>query len=264
MYTINCGQLDTVNVKCYENIVIILQWGVMASEDPVFLWRTRAHRIIHQAMHPRLGEYVMGLISGQFWLLNGNKKPPHCAASLHLNSLLEKAVPSRPLSPWTVENLIDKHSKSVYLGIGNTPASFGEPWLILLMDGLFFFLLKWRRMWMSVSLAGYIQSSHPSLCLGARGSFSRTDGKVGVGAGFLALVYSLQLLCSLPSKEESSFPSWLRRGELPSCWSRNWVAWSRPRQSCSLILHQMGASLIGFSSLKAASLQKKLVSFIGK
>ena len=109
---------------------------------------------------------------------------------------------------------------------------------------------------MSVSLAGYIQSSHPSLCQGARGSFSRTDGKVGVGAGFLALVYSLQLLCSLPSKEESSFPSWLRSGELSSCWSRNWVAWSRPRQSCSLILHQMGASLIGFSSLKAASLQK--------
>ena len=85
-----------------------------------------------------------------------------------------------------------------------------------------------------------------------------------MGAGSLALVYSLQLLCSFPSEEESLFPSWLRGGELPGHWSRNWVAWSRPRQSCSLILHQMGASLIGFSSLKAASFPKKLVSFIGK
>ena len=96
---------------------------------------------------------------------------------------------------------------------------------------------------------------------GARGSFSRTDGRVGVGAGFLALVYSLQLLCSFPFKEESSFPSWLRGGELPGHWSCNWVAWSRPRQSCSLILYQMGASLIGFSSLKAASLPQKIGIF---
>lgn len=37
-----------------------------------------------------------------------------------------------------------------------------------------------------------------------------------MAAGFLATVYSFQFLCFfLPGKKESSFPNWLRGGELP-------------------------------------------------
>lgn len=112
---------------------------------------------------------------------------------------------------------------------------------------------------MRVPLAGYVQSRHPSLCPGCQRVLHLGWQEGGCGSGFSH--YSLQppvplLFFFLPRKEESLFPSWLRGSELPGRWNHNWVAWSRPRQGCSLILHQTGDSLIGFSSLTAVPLQK--------
>lgn len=66
---------------------------------------------------------------------------------------------------------------------------------------------------MRVPFAGHIQSRHLRL---VTRSCAWADWRVGMGAGFLATVYSFQFLCIfLPGKKESSFPNWLRGGELP-------------------------------------------------
>lgn len=172
-------------------------------------------------------------------------------------------MPSVLLSPWTVKNL-DKHSERVLIwGLARCLQALVNPWLILLMDGLFS-SLKRKRMWMSIALAK-TQSKCPRLCQGYQRVLHL--GWQESGCESWLSHYSLQppvpLLFFLP-KKESWFPIWLRGGELAGHWSHNWVAWSRPRQGCFLILHQTQASLIGFSSHKASFSPKNWLSFIGK
>ena len=92
----------------------------------------------------------MDLISGQFWLLNGKRKPLHCVGWVfERHSIFVfpfsplKAVPSGPLSPRTVTNLMDKPFASVYFGVGEMPAGFGEP-MVDIINGwvVFSFFLK--------------------------------------------------------------------------------------------------------------------------
>lgn len=71
----------------------------------------------------------------------------------------------------------------------------------------------------------------------------------------LVFFHSSQPLVALffPSEEGRIVASRLAEGRR-AAWARGspWVAWSRPGQGQTLILHQMGDSLIGLSSLKGS------------
>lgn len=162
----------------------------------------------------------MDLVSGRLWLLNGRRNVCVVLGSrkaLHLRVFMLPSWKRRFPDPsahelsrtWWIAL-----PRALIWGLARCLQASVNPRLILLMDGLFFCLLRRKGKWMRLPFAGHSQSKHPRRVSGCCRVLARAGRRVGVGAGVLATVFRLRFLCFFSSEEERILISQLV--ELPS------------------------------------------------
>lgn len=158
----------------------------------------------------------MDLVSGRLWLLNGRRNVRVVLGSRKALRLRVFTLPSwKRCFPDPSAHELSRTwwialPRALIWGLARCLQASVNPRLILLMDGLFFCLLRRKGKWMRLPFAGHSQSEHPRRVSGCCRVLARAGRRVGVGAGVLATVFSLQFLCFfLPRKKESSFLSLL-------------------------------------------------------